>query len=252
VRRVLQISLVALAVGSGCGGDPTVPPPAARVPGPHEVRAGDDGSVVKPLPAQVRVEMPVPTESTPPPAAPGEMASETSRFVNAYNRVGKPRILVWVAHEPGGIRDEAAAGGIDFSAIQTMLTDWFACGGSVAVVSREAARATLGAEPIRNLDAGQNINTKELNDRIHADILIIVRAQPTRAGSDGVGVRLDADASNLVGGESVGRAVLEIPPPLDKPQLSTYTHFLAKKLMNDMTGSWTSFGTVGSPAGPSR
>jgi hypothetical protein len=32
--------------------------------------------------------------------------------------------------------------------------------------------------------------------------------------------------------------MVEVPPPLDKRQLNKYTRFLARKLMDGMTGSW--------------
>jgi len=134
--------------------------------------------------------------------------------------------------------------------MQTILTDWFSSGGRVAVISAQAARQSLTPQQTQNLDAGQNVNGKDVNDRIHADVLVLVRAEPTRQSGNGPAVRLVADASNLAGGESIGRAVVDVPPPLDKPQLNTYTRFLARKLMKDMTGSWTSFGAGGQPGNP--
>src|SRR6185312_3128920 len=119
----------------------------------------------------------------------------------------------------------------------------------VAVISQTAARQTLGAAQTQELDAGRVGNGKEINDRIHADILVMVRAQPTRQSGGGPAVRLVADVSNVLGGESIARAVVDVPPPLDKPQLNTYTRFLARKLMKDMTSSWTAFGN-NEPAAP--
>jgi hypothetical protein len=240
VPRVFQIGLLALAVLTGCGHDTTPAPPPARVPGQNELRASDDARYAKPLPDHARSEVP------PPPfddvALVSQEAPETARFVQAYGHVGRPRILVWVMHEAGTAYDEAAARSVDYAAMQTILTDWFCSGGAVAVISAPAARQSLGGQQAQNLDAGQIVNGKEINDRIHADVLVMVRAQTTRQSGGGPAVRLVADASNLLGGESIGRAVVDVPPPLEKPQLNTYTRFLARKLMKDMTGSWMSFG----------
>ncbi len=250
MSRVFQLSLIAVLGASGCGHDNTPAPPPARVPGQNELRVSDEARYNKPLPDQKRNELP------PPPfddvAIVSQEAPETAKFVKAYGSVGSPRILVWVMHEAGTAYDEAAARSIDYAAMQTILTDWFSSNGAVAVISSQAARQSLGAAQAQNLDAGQIGNGKEINDRIHADVLVMVRAQPTRQGGGGPAVRLVAEASNLLGGESIGRAVVDVPPPLDKPQLNTYTRFLARKLMKDMTGSWTTFGSGAGPTSQPR
>jgi len=32
---------------------------------------------------------------------------------------------------------------------------------------------------------------------------------------------------------------VDIAPPLDKPQINTYTRYVARKLMDDMIGAWS-------------
>jgi hypothetical protein len=59
-------------------------------------------------------------------------------------------------------------------------------------------------------------------------------------------VRLIAEAFNIEGGDSIGRAVVDVPPPLEKRQLNKYTRYIARKLMDDMTYAWSTAG----PAGP--
>jgi len=241
VRSALKIGFVVLAGLAGCGSPDTTPaPPPARVPGRDEVRASEDARFAKPLPEQNRNELPPPPFDDAPLVS--QQAPETARFVEAYHKVGSPRLLVWVGHEGNGGYDEAGARGIDYAAMQTILTDWFSSGGAVAVISTQAARQALSGQLAQNLDAGQNVNGKEVADKTRADVLIAVRAEPTRQGAGGPEVRLVAEASNLAGGESIGRAVVDVPPPLDKPELNTYTRYLARKLMKDMTGSWTAFG----------
>jgi hypothetical protein len=251
VPRAFNFAVLLLAALAGCGSHDNSPaPPPARVPGRDEVRASEDARLAKPLPDQSREELPAPPFNDVPLVS--QQAPETPKFVEAYHKVGSPRLLVWVAQDgqtPG--YDEVAARAIDYAAMQTILTDWFSSGGAVAVISSQAARQALGAAA-QNLDAGQNVNGKEVADRTRADVLISVRAQPTRQASGGPEVRLVAEASNLNGGESIGRAVVDVPPPLDKPQLNTYTRFLARKLMKDMTGSWTAFGTEAAPASQPR
>jgi hypothetical protein len=53
-------------------------------------------------------------------------------------------------------------------------------------------------------------------------------------------VRLVGEALNVKGGQQVARAVVDVPPPLEKATLNRYTRFMARKLMMDMTQTWTS------------
>ena len=43
-----------------------------------------------------------------------------------------------------------------------------------------------------------------------------------------------AEALNVGDGRSLGRAVVDVPAPLDKPKINRYTHFMARKLMDGM------------------
>jgi hypothetical protein len=52
-------------------------------------------------------------------------------------------------------------------------------------------------------------------------------------------VRVIAEAINIKGGESLARAAVDVQPPLDKFQTINYTRFLARKLMDGMTATWS-------------
>jgi len=247
VRHVVTRMLCLLGLGllAGCQSDYAPPPAPARVPGQYERRMTTDWQA-KPLPGPSRDDLPPPPFADEPLVS--QEAPETPRFVGAYQKVGQPRILVWVMHAAGeGFYDEAAARSIDYDAIETILTDWLSAGGKVAVIAPEAARQALSPQQAQDLNTGHAVNGQEIADRLRADVLVLIKAQPTRQSGQGPAVRLVADASNLKGGESIGRAVVDVPPPLDKPQINTYTRFLARKLMSDMTGSWISFGAPEAP-----
>src|SRR5206468_11140506 len=65
------------------------------------------------------------------------------------------------------------------------------------------------------------------------------QAHPTRQAVDApMNIRVIVEAMNTRGGQSLGRAVVDIPPPLDKPQINRFTRYLARKLMDDMTAAW--------------
>jgi hypothetical protein len=69
--------------------------------------------------------------------------------------------------------------------------------------------------------------------------LIQVSAHPTRQTQNGLEIRLVGEALNIKGGQQIARAVVDMPPPLDKSTLNRYTRFVARKMMMDMTQAWS-------------
>jgi hypothetical protein len=131
-----------------------------------------------------------------------------------------------------GEYDDVAAKRIDYDAIENVMTDWLAAGGRVTMVSPRLTEAQR-----RELQQGRSNALQELGKE-NTDVLIQVQAKPTRQTPAGLEVRLIAEAINTAGGESLGRAFVDVPPPLDKPILNDATRFLARKLMADMTRTW--------------
>ncbi|HEX8324607.1 MAG TPA: hypothetical protein VF595_11930 [Tepidisphaeraceae bacterium] len=294
--RIL-IAAVTAVVANGCGSDNTPPPPRAAIP-PVGTYTVTTDSPTKPLPPTD------PTLANRPPYADEPLLSqqppEQGAFVATYERVGRPRMMLFVNRtlggqivqtNPGGpvsgvqrtreatgavkaessgavidawgrtiaqpsdrfettgpaeLRDrtehylapgeydEASARRIDYDAIESVLSDWMAAGGRVALVS---PRLTEGQA--RRLEQGGREALTDLSTNNQADVLIQVQARPTKQTPQGLSIRLIAEAMNTRGGESLARAVIDVPPPLDKPVLNEYTRFLARKLMNDMTQTWS-------------
>jgi hypothetical protein len=293
VRR--RISLVVAAISgltlgtlTGCA-DHTPPPPDAQVPPRHGAGVrGDEPQ--KPLPGpdlddQVRTgqgqgELPPPPFNDVPLVV--QETPEQRAFVDAYARVGRPRIVAFVNRTLDGQLlpsndttagsngasgqnrnevtietrdrrdDNAASDGylqpgqysasdarqIDYEAIETVLTDWLAAGGKVSIVSPVAARQRLSADQQRDVETGQARAMSTLGQTLDADVLVQVSARPTRQTRGGLEVRMVAEAINVQGGQSIGRAVVDMPPPLDKPRINRFTRFLARVLMDRMIGTW--------------
>jgi hypothetical protein len=134
--------------------------------------------------------------------------------------------------------DEIAAKSLDYEALENILTDWMRADGQVELISPTMARSRLTDEQIKELQSGRPKELSEIARELNADVLIQLQAHPTRQTAQGLEVRVVAEAISLVGGQSIGQAVVDIPPPLQKTQLNRYTRFLAEKLMDDMTRSW--------------
>jgi hypothetical protein len=249
-------------VGAGCRDD-SPPPPRVPVPVPASeapIVRRDDG--MKPLPPPPAYEDRLP----PPPFddAPLVMQQppELPAFIDAYKRVGQPRIVVFVNRtlegrlvvpesghtetyqRPGsdslhpGQYDEFSARSIDYEAIENIMTDWLACNGQVTIISPTMARQRLSEPQVKELQEGSASAMSELAQQLNADVLVQVQAHPTKQTPQGLEVRIVGEAMNIKGGQSIGRAVVDVPPPLEKTTINRYTRFVARKLMDDMTGAW--------------
>ena len=133
-----------------------------------------------------------------------------------------------------GQYDAVEAARIDYDAVETIMTDWLAGGGKVTLVSPKLSESQAAA-----LQQGQRTVLADIAKNNNIDVLIQVQAKPTRQSSEGLELRLIAEAINTQGGESIGRAVVDLPPPLAKPVINEYTRYLARKVMSDLSRSWS-------------
>jgi hypothetical protein len=271
--RGLCIVVSGLALGFaqlGCR-DNSPPPPRMPVPAAKAQPTTLSRDQSKPMPAPANVESAAP-EYIPPgyddvPLV-NQRPPEEEPFVRAYKEVGRPRITVFVnrtlegdlipvnANVPvagvgtsdhkdavaiylrPGEYDEASARSIDYQAIESILTDWLGASGQVAIVSPTMARDVLTDQQVKDLQSGRPQVLREIAKQLDADVLVQVQARPTKQTENGLGVRVIAEAMNTRGGESLGRAVVDIPPPLEKTTLNRYTRFMARKLMDEMINAW--------------
>lgn len=209
LRSLISIGILAVVVQFGC----TSPSPR-RVNVPPPGQGADYGRVVqhepmKPLPAESK-RQPLPTGVEDRPLV-SQRPPEQKSYVAAYEKVGRPVLLVRVQN--------ASDAPVDATAIATLMTDLLAADGQATVLS-----------PMLNTSSGPN-----------ADVTIEVRVEAIRRGEERAATeaRMAADARNARGGESLGRAVVDVPLPLEKRPLQESTRYVARKLMDDLTQSWS-------------
>lgn len=229
----------ALILAAGCASDQ--PPTPQRAQMAIQEPTVDQS---KPLPPPAREDLyPAPPFEDPPLVS--QQLPEEQAFVNAYDAVGKPRIVVFVNRAPG-IRgnapvqgDEVQASSVDYGAVENILSDWLSADGRVSILSPAVGQQQLNAEQTRELQSTRADAGRDVARQVAAPVLIEVRAQPTTQTLNGVQVRIVGEAIDLQhGGESLARAVVDVPPPLDKVQINKYTRFLARKLMDGMIVRW--------------
>lgn len=223
-RSAMIIGIVGFSGAWGCHPSPAPPPPRVPVPAQTDLqnsrRESDD---MRPLPPPSYEDASAQPPFADPPLV-SQRPPEQRAFVDAYRRAGSPRITLFVSGMEAG-----DATSIDFDAVETIMTDWIACNGQVTLIAPTIGRRRLSNPQTR----------EDLAQQLGADIVIYVQAASTRQSSDGKDLRIVAQAINTKGGEQIGRAVVDVPPKLDKPQINDYTRYLSRKLMDDMTESWT-------------
>lgn len=138
-----------------------------------------------------------------------------------------------------GQYDEVLAKQIDYQAIETIMTDWLSADGQVVIMSPTVVRQRLTDQQVAELEAGRPQVMREIAQQLDTDILVQVQARPTRQTERGLDVRMVVEAFNVMDGQSIARAVVDMPAPLEKTTINRYTRFLARKLMDGMIGTWS-------------
>jgi hypothetical protein len=253
VSKKLLLSLLAMSLLAASGCDNTPPPGRAFAPPP-----GSIGLVavepIKPLPpealAQLQGGSVLPYEDEP---LVVQEAPEEPRFLGAYYAVGRPRLAIFLnrtltGDAAGEGEAEISTRRIDYDAVETILTDWLSCQGKVSIMSPMLVRSRLTPQQVSELSANQPAVPRQIAQQLDADVLIYVRALATKQSTDVVKLRIVAEALNIRDGLSIGRGVVDVPPPLEKQAINRYTRFLARKLMDNMTGTWLTPAPMGQPA----
>jgi hypothetical protein len=236
---MLQKSVRVLVLGAACAASVSMmgcntPPPPPRVAVPL---TPEDGGQVKTYPHLRPLRQATPQELIPPPEfddAPlvNQAVPEEPAYVKAHNNVGRPKLVVVVNRSLGsatdgylapGQYDEAQAKSIDYQAIELVLTDLLSANGKVTLQSANAAKPD-------------------------ADVQIQVQARPTKQTPAGLEFRILVEAVNTSDGESIARAFVDVPPPLDKTKINKYARLLARKTMAGTANAWTSMSSEPAPA----
>jgi hypothetical protein len=251
--------LLALLLAAGCHNSDVSPPPP-RVDASMERAYYSDPAFSKPLPPREDREPPPPPFYDPPLVS--QHMPEEQAFLNAYNAVNRPPIVVFVnrtlegeivpansaqnrqTYDPRlrvGQYDEGAVKSIDYHAIEFILADWLSCDNHVTIISPTMARDRLTDEQIRDLQSGRPHVARDIAMQLGAPILVQVQAHVVRSPSQELGLRVFAEAIDVQHDSgSLARAVVEVPLPLDREQTNGFTRFMARRLMDGMTASWQS------------
>jgi hypothetical protein len=229
-----------LVFSGGC--NPTPPPPRVPVPATSNQDVILRRDYLKPMPPRdervdTRVqsnvrEIPYEAATRPTRAEPHDQASKVrADFADAYQKVGRPRIVVLA------FRDDGAGPAPDLTAVEDSLAKQFECDKQVTVTPPKIAREKLTDAQIKDLEAGRPEALGAVDSSLNGDILIQLRFVPKPQGA--LSSRLTAEAVNVRGGDVIGRAEVDVDRPNDKAQVEDATHYVTQKLMIDMLQAWT-------------
>lgn len=268
--QILAVSAIAAAVGC----QSAQPPPRVAVP-----QSPNEGGMVKtyprlrPLPEPQAEAFTLPPPAFDDPPLVTQAPPEQPAYLEAYDRIGQPRVAVFVNRTiegqlvpvaPGrdpiagvavsrsdgssasaevylsrGQYDEAQAKAIDYEAIELVLADLLAANGRVTLISPTMARQRLTDGEVKDLQSGRPRVLREIAEKLDVDVLIQAQARPTQQTAEGLGIRVLVEALNTDGGESIARAFVDVPPPLEKTTINRFARFLARKTMYELASTWT-------------
>ncbi len=169
----------------------------------------------------------------------GRYGQRSTERDESFSTTGPTRVEERVeTYLPPSEYDEIWARRIDYSALENALADAMGVRGEVAIISPQVVRQRLSDEEVAALQAGRPAMLEGLAERLGADVLIHVQARPTAQTPQGLDLRIVAEAINTLGGESVGRANADFSGPMSAARLDDVSRYLARRLMDDMTGAW--------------
>jgi hypothetical protein len=226
------IGCVGLGVGSGC-----YPAPQRATLAPGSAASTYTHDPVKPMPSEADASDVSPTYEDAPLVS--QQIPEDPRFVEAYNHVGRPKIMIIVNHTENN--------GIDYALIEETLTDWLSAEGQVQIISPMLARQKLTDQQLQELASGQPQVMDEVAQKLQTDVLVYAEC-PSRQTPQGPEVMLIVEAMNTKGGQQLAQGSVRIPPPMDKTAVDHSTRLVARKLMDELTNSWNTMASLPHPA----
>jgi hypothetical protein len=173
----------------------------------------------------------VPTGLTPvaPPAPPIVSTS----YLDAYDRVGRPRLVVSIVRPDNP--DRALVPG-DYDLLERVVREVISGGGQIAVVPALAVKERLSAAQLRDLQSGQDKLLAEVGSSLRADVLIEVRIAP--AGDQ---QQLTATAKNTRDGQPIASAAATIPSLSPRRQIDFAGRLLGERLVDVLADTWDRF-----------
>jgi hypothetical protein len=245
IGSLLVIGLLGGVAGL-LGGCKNTPPPRVPVPSssggnPYTTHERDP---VKPLPESAQQDLreaarpadapsaePAPAGLTP--ISPPLPAAVSANYLDAYDRVGRPRLVVSIVRPENPQR--ALVPG-DYDMLERVIREVISGGGQVAVVPGMTVKERLNASQLRDLQSGQAKSLSEIGSALRADVLIEVHIAPS-----GDQQQLTATARNTRDGQPIASAAATIPSLSPRRQIDFAGRLLGERTVDALADTWDRF-----------
>jgi hypothetical protein len=242
-RLLLAIGLSGLvALATGCR---TPPPPRIQIPIDTQ---GNDYTTyqhdpVKPLPPSATQAVDDPNAPPPPqsraPQQPLQAPAVSQAYIESYDRVGRPRLLVLV--DRAAQTPRAIVPG-DYDTLERVIRDALAAQGHVAVVPADATRQ-INDEQRKALAANDTKALADVGQQFRADVIVQVKV-PSTAAAEREETQITATARNARDAAQIATAAAAIPPPPQRRQIDFAGRLLAERLIDELAGAWENLARI--------
>lgn len=237
---VLAIGLAgAIALASGCR---TPPPPRIQIP--IESRGNEyttyQHDPAKPLPpsATQPSDDGAATQGRAAPQPPMQAPAVSQAYLESYDRVGRPRLLVLVDRTDPPPR--AIVPG-DYDTLERVVREALAAEGQIAMVPPSAARQ-LNDQQRQGVESGDAKALADVGSMLHADVIVQVRVAPSSAEREET--QITATARNARDGQAIATAAASLPPPPQRRQIDFAGRLLAERLVDELAGAWETLARI--------
>jgi hypothetical protein len=228
-----------VGVVAGCKNTPPprVPVPSSSDGNPYSTYEHDRSKPLPPSATQELRESARPAEDVPPsglmPVAPPVPAMVSAAYLDAYDRVGRPRLVVSIVRPDNP--DRALVPG-DYDLLERVMREVISGGGQVAVVPAMVVHERLSAAQLRDLQSGQEKTLADVGSSLRADVLVEVRI--ARAGDQ---QQLTATAKNTRDGQAIASAAATIPSLSPRRQIDFAGRLLGERMVDALADTWDRF-----------
>jgi hypothetical protein len=251
---------VALLTAGGCNN-----PPPPRIQVPSDSRGSDYATYhhdkVKPLPPQPtdRYSMEGPTSEAAPagPPAPGRTGAGgaesrpappppppvSQAYLDAYDRVGRPRLMV-VVERPEAPPHSLVPG--DYDTLERAVHESLSANGQVSTVPSDAVRSSLSPQQIKAVVDGDRTALGQAGQALRADVIVSVRLEPP-AGDQ---TKISAVARNAQDGQTIATVTSTLPSPPPRRQIDFAGRLLGERMVDDLADAWDRLAAQGPPTQP--
>lgn len=226
------VPLLAIGLATALAGCKNTPPPRVPVPSesggnPYTTYQHDSA---KPLPSSADPHVQPSSPAQPPPPPPPQPPTVPQSYLDAYDRVGRPRLLVLV--DPADRPEKSLVPG-DYEMLERVVHETLSAGGQVAIVPASAVRERIGPQQLRDLADGRATALADVGSALRADVLIEIKPSATNDQT-----QLTATARNVRDGQQIATVTSTVQAASPRRQIDFAGRLLGERMVDALADAW--------------